>query len=94
MKKLIIFAVALLALGFAANSFAIQAEIPADTTAAIAKGGTQITIGGDLRVRGVSAQNTRDFNKHVTDGSAPAYLRASPRRCCTITGTGSTSKPK
>lgn len=66
MKKLIIFAVALLALGFAANSFAIQAEIPADTTAAIAKGGTQITIGGDLRVRGLSYNDTSDWNSHVT----------------------------
>jgi hypothetical protein len=69
-KKLFIFAVALLALGFAASAFAIQAEIPADTTAAVAKGKTQITIGGDLRVRGVAANNTSDFNRHVTsDGS-------------------------
>jgi hypothetical protein len=65
-KKLFIFAVALLALGFAASAFAIQAEIPADTTAAIAKGKTQITIGGDLRVRGVAANNTSDFDRHVT----------------------------
>jgi hypothetical protein len=68
-KKLLIFAVCLLALGFAANSFAIQAEIPADTTAAIAKGGTQITIGGDLRVRGVIQSNTGDFNSNSTSDS-------------------------
>ena len=80
MKKLIIFAVALLALGFAAKSFAIQAEIPADTTAVIAKGGTQVTIGGDLRVRGVSAQNIRDFNRHVTDGDAVVGPNGKPEK--------------
>jgi hypothetical protein len=69
-KKLIVFAVALLALGFAANSFAVQAEIPADTTAVVAKGGTQVTIGGELRVRGIASNNTRDFNSHVTDGDS------------------------
>jgi hypothetical protein len=79
-KKLIIFAVALLALGFAANSFAIQAEIPADTTAVIAKGGTQVTIGGELRVRGISAQNTRDFDRHITDGDAPSYAKGKPEK--------------
>jgi hypothetical protein len=67
-KKFIIFAAALLMLGFATSSFALQAEIPQDTTAAIAKGGTQVTISGDLRTRGIVQQNTRDFNKHVTDG--------------------------
>jgi len=79
-KKLIIFAVALLALGFAANSFAIQAEIPADTTAVIAKGGTQVTIGGDLRVRGIAAMNTRDFNRHVTDGDPVVGPNGKPEK--------------
>jgi hypothetical protein len=79
-KKLLIFAVALLALGFAANSFAIQAEIPADTTAVIAKGGTQVTIGGDLRVRGIAAMNTRDFNRHVTDGDAVVGPNGKPEK--------------
>ena len=69
MKKLIIFAVALLALGFAASSFAIQAEIPADSTAAIAKGGTQVTIGGEIRVRGAIRSNTGDFDRGVTTGT-------------------------
>ncbi len=64
MKKFIIFAVALFVLGFAASSFAIQAEIPADTTAAIATGGTQVTIGGELRIRGSIRQNPGDFDRN------------------------------
>jgi hypothetical protein len=70
-KKLLIFSVALLALAFAANSFAIQAEIPADTTAVVAKGKTQVTIGGDLRYRGIYQQNTGDFNSKLNDGVKP-----------------------
>jgi hypothetical protein len=68
-KKFIIFAVALFVLGFVANSFAIQAEIPADSTAAIAKGGTQVTIGGELRIRTSNRVNTDDFNKNVAGGA-------------------------
>jgi hypothetical protein len=68
-KKFFVFAVALLVLGFAASSFAMQAEIPADTTAAIAKGGTQVTIGGEVRMRAVTAQNTGDFNRNNANGS-------------------------
>jgi hypothetical protein len=68
-KKFFVFAIALLVLGFAASSFAMQAEIPADTTAAIAKGGTQVTIGGEIRMRAVTAQNTGDFNRNNANGS-------------------------
>lgn len=39
-------------LGLAATSFAIHAEIPAETQAVVAKGKTQITIGGEIRARG------------------------------------------
>ncbi len=39
-------------LGFAATAFAIHAEIPSDTTAIVAGGTTNITLSGDLRVRG------------------------------------------
>ncbi len=70
MKKIIIFAAALFLLGFAASSFAIQAEIPADSTAAIAKGGTQVTIGGEMRFRGVTMQNTSDFDRLTASGGA------------------------
>lgn len=53
MKKFlaIIFS-ALLVLSFAASAFAIHAEIPAETQAVVAKGATQLTIGGDIRTRG------------------------------------------
>ena len=70
MKKFLVFAVVLLVLGFAASSLAMQAEIPADTTAAIAKGGTQVTVGGELRFRGATYQNTSDFNRNVANGSS------------------------
>lgn len=53
MKKFIsILSAALLVLGLAATSFAVTAEIPASTQAAVAKGSTQITLGGEVRVRG------------------------------------------
>jgi hypothetical protein len=68
-KKFFVLAVALLVLGFAASSFAVQAEIPADTTAAIAKGSTLVTIGGELRFRGSTYQNISDFNRNVAGGT-------------------------
>lgn len=53
MKKILSIAfAALLVLGFAASAFAIHAEIPAETQATVAKGTTQITLGGELRIRG------------------------------------------
>jgi outer membrane protein W len=42
----------LFVLSFAASAFAIHAEIPSETQAVVAKGGTQITLGGEIRVRG------------------------------------------
>jgi hypothetical protein len=53
MKKIFaVFAGLLLMLGFAANSFAVHAEIPSETQAVVAKGQTQVTLGGELRFRG------------------------------------------
>jgi len=54
-------------LGFAAASFAIHAEIPAETQAVVAKSQTQITIGGEVRIRGEFRDNIRDFNKDKVD---------------------------
>jgi hypothetical protein len=48
-----------LLLGVAALSYAAPAEIPSDTTAVIAKGKTQITLGGELRFRGFYGKNLR-----------------------------------
>ncbi len=52
-------------LGFAASAFAIHAEIPSETQAVVAKGQTQITLGGELRFRGETRQNTNDFNNEI-----------------------------
>lgn len=49
----------------AISAYAAPAEIPADTKAVVAKGTTQVTIGGSVRVRGESRYNTNDFNKDV-----------------------------
>ena len=48
----------LFTLGFAVSAFAIHAEIPAETQAVVAKGATQIKLGGELRFRGEIKNNT------------------------------------
>jgi hypothetical protein len=57
-------------LGLAVSAFAIHAEIPAETQAVVAKGASQITLGGSLRFRGEFRQNTRDFDDNTADHSA------------------------
>lgn len=53
MKKTIaLVAAVVFVLGFAASAFAIHAEIPAETQAVVSTGATQITLGGEVRVRG------------------------------------------
>jgi len=47
-------------LGFAASAFAIHAEIPSETQAVVAKGSTQVTLGGDIRFR-------MDYRDNLTD---------------------------
>ena len=59
-KYLAIITGLLFVLGFAASAFAIHAQIPAETQAVVAKGSTQITIGGDIRFRGEFAKNLSD----------------------------------
>lgn len=74
MKKYLVVALAaLFVLGFAASSFAIHAEIPAETQAVVAKSATQITIGGEVRVRGDYRANTTDFNNDVNSSGDQAY---------------------
>jgi hypothetical protein len=46
-------------LGFAVNSFALQAEIPADTQT-VTKKDPKITIGGEIRIRGWYVNNAGD----------------------------------
>lgn len=53
MKKiLVVLAAVVLVMSFAGAAFAIHAEIPAETQAIVAKGSTQITLGGEIRLRG------------------------------------------
>ena len=54
-------------LGFTAVAFAIHAEIPADTQAVVAKGTTQITLGGQIRIRGFYETNNTDFDDSKAD---------------------------
>ncbi|MCL4458204.1 MAG: alginate export family protein [Nitrospirae bacterium] len=61
---------AMFVFGFAASAFAIHAEIPSETQAAVAKGTTQITLGGAIRVRGELQQNTSDFYDDAQDNKA------------------------
>jgi len=74
-----ILAVLVLLLGVAALSYAAPAEIPSDTTAVIAKGKTQITLGGELRFRGMYGSNLKVKDKDsysydtTTTGKNTAY---------------------
>ncbi|MDP2276981.1 MAG: hypothetical protein Q8K51_02040, partial [Nitrospirota bacterium] len=63
-------------LGFAASAFAIHAEIPAETQAVVAKGTTQITLGGELRFRGWYLENATGIRRAVsnpTDGVSQGW---------------------
>jgi hypothetical protein len=64
---------ALFVLSFAASAFAIHAEIPSDTQAVVAPGATQITLGGELRVRGWYLDNINSFAEPVKSDSAGWY---------------------
>jgi hypothetical protein len=54
----------LFVLGLAATAFAIHAEIPAETQAVVAKGQTQIHLGGSVRTRGEIRET--DFDSDTT----------------------------
>ncbi len=61
MKKYLAIVIGMIfVLGFAASAFAIHAQIPAETQAVVAKGATQITIGGDIRFR-------MDYRSNLSD---------------------------
>jgi hypothetical protein len=68
MKKFLAIVIStLFVLGLACSAFAIHAEIPSETQAVVAKGETQITLGGSIRVRGEARNNTSDFNDDIVD---------------------------
>jgi hypothetical protein len=64
---------ALFVLSFAASAFAIHAEIPSETQAVVGAGTTQITLGGELRVRGWYTDNIDPFGDPVNSNSAAWY---------------------
>lgn len=66
-KYLALVAGLIFVLGFSAVAFAIHAEIPADTQAVVAKGTTQITLGGEIRARGEYREV--DFNNDTPGDS-------------------------
>ncbi|MEJ2183940.1 MAG: hypothetical protein P8Y66_10535 [Nitrospirota bacterium] len=67
MKRFFVLALSILfVLGLGVQAYAIHAEIPAETQAAVAVGQTQITLGGSIRVRGEYRDNL-DFNDDVKD---------------------------
>ncbi|MBI4837965.1 MAG: alginate export family protein [Nitrospirae bacterium] len=61
-RSLIVILGLMFVLGITASAFAIHSEIPSETQAIVAKGATQITLGGELRFRGETRNNTTDFN--------------------------------
>jgi len=68
LKKFLAIAVCMIfLLGFAATAFAIHAEIPTETQAVVAMGGTQITLGGSIRVRGEYLDNDFYDDNSVTN---------------------------
>jgi len=67
---------ALFVLGLSATAFAIHAEIPAETQAVVAKGVTQITLGGNIRVRGWYLNDIVDTTLEVlTEGELEGATR-------------------
>jgi len=64
-KKLSILMALVFVLACALSAYAAPAEIPADTKAVVAKGTTQVTVSGSVRVRGETRHNTNDFNSDV-----------------------------
>lgn len=70
MKKiLVVLAAAVLVLSFAGAAFAIHAEIPAETQSIVAKGSTQITLGGEIRFRGWYYNNLAPFFSAAVPGT-------------------------
>lgn len=67
-KYLALVSVLLFVLGFSAVAFAIHAEIPSETQAVVAKGSTQITLGGEIRARGEIRSTDFNSDLHVESG--------------------------
>src|SRR4030067_2467234 len=68
-KSLVVILGMLFVLGLTVSAFAIHAEIPSETQSVVAKGATQITLGGELRFRG-EWRNDLDFNDDIGDNNS------------------------
>ena len=60
-------------MSFAASAFAIHAEIPSETQAVVAAGGTQITLSGEVRTRGWYLKNITPTRGIASTASAAYY---------------------
>lgn len=70
MKKYLVLVLGMLfVLGFTASAFAIHSEIPSETQAMVAKGETQVTMGGELRVRGWYLKNASGDRRALSNPS-------------------------
>jgi len=63
----------LFVLSFAASAFAIHAEIPSETQAVVAKSDVQITLGGEIRVRGWWKDKVNSANLPTKDITSAYY---------------------
>jgi hypothetical protein len=72
-KSLAIILGTLFVLSLAANAFAIVAEIPSETQGVVAAGGAQITLSGELSVRGWWVNNIQGTST-LQGGSAQRGL--------------------
>jgi hypothetical protein len=77
MKKYLVLVLGMLfILGFTASAFAVHSEIPSETQAMVAKGTTQVTMGGEIRVRGWylnNASGTRRTTSVPMDGNTQSW---------------------
>jgi hypothetical protein len=72
-KTLAILLGMLFVLGLTANAFAIHADIPSETQAAVAKGSTQVTFDGELRFRGWMLNNISTTNLPIDSPTTSFY---------------------
>ncbi len=81
MKKIFaILLAALFVLSFAASAFAIHAEIPSETQAVVGAGTTQITLGGELRIRGWYEDNIDNAGNTLLDAGLPLLIGPTPTK--------------
>lgn len=95
MKKYLVLVLGMVfILGFTASAFALHAEIPSETQAMVAKGTTQVTMGGELRVRGwylKNANGVRRAQSVPVDGNSQSWYDQRVRLSLNIEASKNTS---